>query len=302
MSKKSKIEWTEVTWNPVTGCSKISEGCRNCYAERMTRRLQAMGLEAYQGLLDSKGHFTGRLNLIVKALNEPLKQKKPAIIFVNSMGDLFHERVPFAYIDLVFETIRKCPKHIFQILTKRPQRALQYLLNKEPLPNVWLGVSVEKKDYRHRINILRAIPAAVRFISFEPLIGDICLFNTSGIDWVIAGGETGPGARPMHPYWVRNIRDICEVAGIPFFFKQWGQWVEENKSKIGNQKSKTKDGKERIVLHPNGKINRHPETVSPSHFEMYGAVTMVKTGRRAAGNKLDGKVWQQMPRQEGYYE
>ena len=210
----SRIEWTEVTWNPVTGCSKVSAGCANCYAERMARRLQAMGQPNYARGFQVATHE--------QMVDRPLAWTRPSTVFVNSMGDLFHEDVPADFVSRVFTTMDAAYRHTFQVLTKRSGR-LAALAPVLPWPgNVWAGVSVEAADYVHRIDDLRSTPAAVRFLSLEPLLGPLPELDLTDIDWVIVGGESGPGARPMDPDWVREIRDQCLSAGVPFFFKQWG--------------------------------------------------------------------------------
>ena len=214
MAANSKIEWTECTWNPVTGCTKISEGCRNCYAERMARRLQAMGQSNY------RNGFT--LTLHPHMLEMPLHWRQPRMIFVNSMSDLFHQDVPLEFIRRVFAVMRQATQHQFQILTKRSER-LARLSPKLPWPdNVWMGVTVENSDHAVRIDHLRRTNAGVKFISFEPLLSPIRDIDLSGIDWVIVGGESGPKARPMLPQWAMDIRDQCLTTGVSFFFKQWG--------------------------------------------------------------------------------
>lgn len=222
MATKSTIEWTESTWNPVTGCSKISLGCKNCYAERMAVRLQAMGQTNYANGFDVTVHR--------HALGLPLRWLKPQTVFVNSMSDLFHEAVPQEFILDVFEIMRRAHWHRFQILTKRSGR----LLELDPIlpwgPNIWMGVSVENGDYTFRIDDLRKTRAAIKFLSLEPLLGPLPNLNLDGIDWVIVGGESGLRARPMRPEWVTDIRDQCQKAGVPFFFKQWGG---VNKKKAG---------------------------------------------------------------------
>lgn len=210
----SKIEWTESSWNPLTGCNKVSPGCKHCYAERMARRLQAMGLEKY------RNGFV--LTLHPEVLEDPLHWEKPQLIFVNSMSDLFHENVPLDFIQQIFAVMRRAHWHIFQILTKRAER----LLALDPLvdwpPNVWMGVSVENSDYLYRIHLLRQTHAVIKFLSCEPLLGPLPNLPLEGIHWVIVGGESGPKARPMDPAWAREIRDQCQAARVPFFFKQWG--------------------------------------------------------------------------------
>jgi len=211
---KTTIEWTESTWNPVTGCTRISLGCRHCYAERMARRLQAMGNPRYRNGF--------RLTLHPDQVDLPLRWAKPQMIFVNSMSDLFHSSIPVSFIEDVFGIMQKASHHTFQILTKRSRR-LASLATKLPWPaNVWMGVTVESGDYVSRIHHLRKVPAAVRFLSLEPLLGPMDHLPLDGIHWVIVGGESGPGARPMRAEWARGIRNQCLAAGVPFFFKQWG--------------------------------------------------------------------------------
>ncbi|UVT16285.1 MAG: phage Gp37/Gp68 family protein [Nitrospira sp.] len=214
MAGLSKIEWTEATWNPVTGCDKISPGCKNCYAERLALRLQAAGTRQY------KDGFA--LTLHPESLDVPLGWKKPRVIFVNSMSDLFHRNVPIEFIREVFDVMRAAPQHQFQILTKRADRLAE--LDRE-LPwsdNVWMGVSVESEDYVRRIEHLKQTRARIKFLSLEPLLGPLSHLELKGIDWVIVGGESGPYARSMKPQWVRQIRAQCIEAKVPFFFKQWG--------------------------------------------------------------------------------
>jgi len=214
MAQKTSIEWTESTWNPVTGCTKISPGCKNCYAERMTRRLTAMGQLNYRNGFKLTTH-----NHVVDL---PKNWKKPQTIFVNSMSDLFHEDVPDSFILKVFRSMGEANWHVFQVLTKRSKR-LAKIAQILPWPkNIWIGVSVENEDYRFRIDHLRTIPAYIKFLSCEPLIGPIPEMNLHGIDWVIVGGESGPKSRPMDAVWVTDIRDQCQKSQTPFFFKQWG--------------------------------------------------------------------------------
>ena len=214
MATNSNIEWTEMTWNPVTGCSKISAGCLNCYAEKMAKRLKAMGMERYENGF--------AVTLQPDLLDVPSHWREPRVVFVNSMSDLFHEKVPFYYIKQVFDTMVKCPHHTFQILTKRSKR-LREIAPKLPWPsNIWMGVSVEDARVVRRITDLRSVPAAVHFLSCEPLIGPLDSLLLDGLHWVIVGGESGPGARPMKSEWVRSIFRQCRKADVPFFFKQWG--------------------------------------------------------------------------------
>jgi protein gp37 len=214
MATHSKIEWTQTTWNPVTGCSKVSPGCINCYAERLARRLQAMGQPNY-----AKGF---EVTIHHHMLERPLAWKKPQVIFVNSMSDLFHEQVPFEFIQSVFEVMRNASWHVFQVLTKRSERLVDCAPHINWPANVWMGVSVENEGYTCRIGDLKRTPAAVKFISFEPLLAPVGELDLSGIDWAIVGGESGPHARPMKENWAIDIRDQCLHAHIPFFFKQWG--------------------------------------------------------------------------------
>ena len=222
MAVNSAIEWTESTWNPVTGCTKVSPGCRHCYAERMALRLKGMGQPNY-----SHGF---KVTLHPHAIGLPLAWKKPQMIFVNSMSDLFHADVPEDFIQNVFDVMRRADWHTFQVLTKRSER----LLALDPAlvwpSNVWMGVTVENADYTHRIGHLRRTSAALNFLSIEPLLGPMPGLDLSDIDWVVVGGESGPGARPMDPKWVIDIRDQCLAANVPFFFKQWGGF---NKKKAG---------------------------------------------------------------------
>jgi protein gp37 len=224
MADGSSIEWTEATWNPVTGCTKISAGCKDCYAERMSQRLQAMG----------KPHYSSGFRLAIHedALTIPFRWRSPRLIFVNSMSDLFQERVPLGFIQQVFDVMVACPQHTFQILTKRPHIAAEFA-HALPWPsNVWLGTSVEDGRVLERIDHLRRVPATIRFLSVEPLLGPIPKLPLTDIDWVIVGGESGPGARPMERDWVREIRDRCVAKRVPFFFKQWGG---TNKKKTGRR-------------------------------------------------------------------
>lgn len=214
MASGSSIEWTESTWNPVTGCTKVSPGCAHCYAERMTRRLTAMGLENY------KDGFTPRMHPHVLEL--PLRWKKSQTIFVNSMSDLFHKDVSRDFILKTFDVMNQAHWHTFQVLTKRAERLAGLQGDLPWADNIWMGVSVENADYKRRIDFLRKTKARVKFISFEPLLGDVGEVDLRGIDWAIVGGESGPGARPMDPQWVMGLRDQCLAQGVPFFFKQWG--------------------------------------------------------------------------------
>jgi len=221
---KSKIEWTESTWNPISGCTKISRGCDNCYAERMAIRLKAMGTRGYENGFEVTMH--------PHALEKPLKMKKPQVIFVNSMSDIFHDKIPDAFIVEIFEVMNKAHWHTFQVLTKRPKRLEKIADKLNWTPNIWMGVTVEANEYAYRVDYLRNCPAKTKFLSLEPLIDSVDKLDYSGIDWVIVGGESGPGARSMKKEWVIEIRDRCKKENIDFFFKQWGG---VNKKKLGRQ-------------------------------------------------------------------
>lgn len=214
IAENSNIEWTDSTWNPVTGCTKVSPGCAHCYAERFAKRLQLMGQSRYRNGF--------RLTLHRDLIDEPLRWQKRRLVFVNSMSDLFHEDIPFSFIRRVFDTMNRATRHTFQILTKRAELLAEYAQNLTWTSNIWVGVSVENSKFVWRIDYLRKVPAAVRFLSVEPLLGPIPQLPLTGMHWVIVGGESGPKARPMKPTWVREIRDRCDTANVPFFFKQWG--------------------------------------------------------------------------------
>lgn len=223
MAQGTGIEWTEVTWNPTTGCDRISPGCDNCYALTLARRLKAMGSQKYQNDGDPRTSGPGfGITIHPDALQQPYSWRSPRVVFVNSMSDLFHARVPLAFVRQVFEVITETPQHTYQILTKRSSR-LRKVANQLVWPdNLWIGVSVESDETLYRVDDLRTVPAAVRFLSCEPLIGPLERLDLDGIGWVIAGGESGPNHRPLDSQWVTNIRDKCVSAGVPFFFKQWG--------------------------------------------------------------------------------
>ncbi len=235
MSTKSKIEWTESTWNPVTGCSKISQGCLNCYAERMANRLMHMGQPNYCNGFKVTEH--------PKTLKIPLRWKKPQMVFVNSMSDLFHDEISEDFVLKIFEVMNKAEWHSYQILTKRADHLMELSKRLPWRKNIWLGVTVENAKYKNRIDALRKTGAHIKFLSLEPLLGPVGKLNLHGLDWVIAGGESGPRARHIKPEWVREIRDQCIEQNVPFFFKQWGG-----------------------------------------------------TNKKKAGRELDGKTWDQMPR------
>jgi len=222
MSTLSAIEWTETTWNPVSGCTKISAGCLNCYAERMSKRLKAIGQKRYRNGF--------KLTLHRQALDEPYSWKKPRIVFVNSMSDLFHEKVPFEFIQDVFRVMNENKRHVFQILTKRSGRLVALAPQLKWSENIWMGATVESNDYVSRADDLRKVNCAVKFLSLEPLLGPLPDLDLKKIDWVIVGGESGPGARPIEESWVLEIKRRCQKKSIPFFFKQWGG---VNKKKAG---------------------------------------------------------------------
>lgn len=223
MATNSSIEWTEVTWNPVTGCDRVAAGCDNCYALALAKRLKAMGAEKYQNDGDPRTSGPGfAVTVHPSALDQPRRWRSPKVVFVNSMSDLFHARVPLSFVQDVFAVMKETPQHTYQVLTKRAAR-VEKLADKLDWPgNVWMGVSVESSEVVDRIDHLRAVPAAVRFLSCEPLLTSLPNLDLQGIDWIIAGGESGPRARFMDPSWVFDIRDQCNDAGVAFFFKQWG--------------------------------------------------------------------------------
>lgn len=231
MATSSRIEWTEQTWNPTTGCTKISPGCKHCYVETMAKRLQGMGAPGYDNGF--------RLSLMKDRLEQPLRRCKPTVYFVNSMSDLFHEDIPDEFLDRVFSIIEETPRHTYQILTKRSTRLRRYFSEQAAPRNAWLGVSVENRQNGiPRIDDLRAINSTVRFISAEPLLEDLGEIDLRGIHWMIAGGESGPKARPMKAEWVENIHRQCRHSGISFFFKQWGRWGAD-----GKQRAKKANGR-----------------------------------------------------------
>lgn len=313
---KTKIEWTDTVWNPVVGCSKISAGCTHCYAERMANRLAHIPATAkrYAGVVKG-GRWTGKINTFTDALDEPRHWRKPRMVFVDSMSDLFHERVPFAFILCVYDIMIGCPQHTFQILTKRPDRALEFYRYWENLPihahgqyppkNIWLGVSAENQQAAdERIPILLQIDAAVRFVSCEPSLGPVdmkgwiykngmWLAGDNRIDLVIAGGETGSGARPMHPNWARWLREQCQLAGASFFFKSWGEWLPDSQVAEHNPRhwplfSRRPFG----TLDINGEFT---PGVYPAKFPVDQQVCMYRVGRRNSGGLLDGQEWHQLP-------
>lgn len=305
----TKIEWTQKTWNPIRGCSVVSEGCRNCYAMNFATRFAKTG-ETYEDLAyrnTSGAHWTGKVMFVADHLRDPISWRKPQMVFVNSMSDLFHESIPDEWIDRIFGVMGDCSElreHVFQVLTKRPQRMLEYMntrsrkawnaprMNRSSFPpnNIWLGVSVEdQKTADERIPLLMETPAAVRWVSAEPLLGQIDLESVptmeGSIDWVVVGGESGPGARPMHPDWARSLRNQCVAADVPFFFKQHGEWIGSDQQLA--------DGSDPVLsaceVHhrwPNGKLP------GPPHFGMNYSI---RVGKKAAGRLLDGREWNEYP-------
>ncbi|MEM7681518.1 MAG: phage Gp37/Gp68 family protein [Planctomycetota bacterium] len=234
MAQTSTIEWTDTTWNPVVGCTKVSPGCVNCYAERMAKRLSAISKSLtqqgrnpgrganYQQVVNRQGRWNGSVYLDYGAVEDPLQWRMPRTVFVNSMSDLFHEEVPLEFIQRVFRVMNQCPQHVFQVLTKRPHRTAELAKHLQWTPNIWMGTSVEDARVVHRVHELRRVDAMIRFLSVEPLLGPIPQLPVKDIHWVIVGGESGPGARPMQEGWVRTIQRRCERYDVPFFFKQWG--------------------------------------------------------------------------------
>jgi protein gp37 len=277
----TKIEWTDETWNPVVGCSVDSPGCTNCYAMRLAGgRLRH--LPKYAGLTEqSKAGpvWNGKVRFDEEALMAPFHWRKPRRVFVNSMGDLFHEDVPDEWIDRVFAVMSLSPQHTYQVLTKRAVRLEKLNPDLHWPRNVWMGVSVENADYAYRIQHLRRTDADVKFLSLEPLLGPLEVLNLADIDWVIVGGESGPDARPMHPDWARSIRDQCKEAGVPFFFKQWGAWApwdDDNWSM--------------------------PSGWDDSSFQplpLLGDAEFVFVGKKIAGRLLDGREWNECPEAAG---
>lgn len=304
----TKIEWTERTWNPTVGCTAVSPGCDRCYAAAVAHR----GLtEAHRGLTrKAEGglvEWTGEVRCLPERLGVPLAVRKPTMWFVDSMSDLFHPRVKSMFVAQVWATMARTPQHTYQVLTKRTARA-EALLNNEvmrayvedfakrcdipwPLPNVWLGTSIESDDYLWRADALRRTPAAVRFLSIEPMLGpllSLTAYDLDGIDWVIVGGESGPGARPMHPDWVRDIRDLCVTSETPFFFKQWGAWgpvpasTPASSSVLGHGFF---CADQRWLGATGARATTLPET---GEF-------VARVGKARAGRELDGRTWDEMP-------
>ncbi len=292
----SKIEWTERTWNPSTGCDRVSPGCDHCYALTMAGRLKKMGQPKYQTDGDPATSGPGfGLAIHPDVLDVPLRRRVPTTYFLDSMSDLFHPDVPSDFICQVWEVMGQAQRHTFQVLTKRPQRmaALLSLNTPTPWPNVWAGTSIESDRYVFRARHLRETPAAVRFLSLEPLLGPLPSLDLEGIDWVIVGGESGKGARPMHPDWARDIRDRCVAAGVPFFLKQWGQHGPEGPD--SNRLIVADDG----TTYGLGDLDwpdgpRRGEAIRAGH-DRANLTTMYRVGKKAAGRELDGRTWDEMP-------
>lgn len=296
MGDKSKIEWTDATWNPVSGCTKVSQGCKNCYAERVFPRAYATSARLGREFTDVRCHPV--------RLNQPVRWKRPRKIFVNSMSDLFHEAVPDEFIWDIFDVMFRTHQHTYQILTKRADRMLKFCSSErafaKPLPNVWLGVSVEDQETAdERIPLLLQTPAAVRFVSYEPALGPVDFRLTPNpspltpsLDWVICGGESGPHARPMHPDWARSVRDQCQAAGVPFFFKQWGEWAEVCRRTDGNCVGKYVLEAGDVILRSHGPIER---VAQGGIWERVGGMPMRRVGKKNAGALLDGREWKEFP-------
>jgi protein gp37 len=339
----TKIEWTDESWNPIRGCSRVSEGCRHCYAEKQAARFCGPG-QPYDGLITFHANgenggtlwrgWNGQIMFVEEHLLDPLKWLKPRRIFVNSMSDLFHPGVTDEMLDRIFAVMALSPRHTFQVLTKRPERMQAYIESRRrstststnaslamamwellrrdgkhpssslpegfrwPLPNVWLGVSDEGNQHL-RLDILRQTPAAVRFVSFEPLIFNPGAVDLTGIDWAICGGESGPGARPMHPDWARGLRDQCVAAGVPFFFKQWGEWKGGDQHlSAGHGIKPGSVGPERVRwLQTDGRSA--PCVSSPVGFELGPNNLVTRVGKKATGHLLDGVEWHQFPSPAG---
>jgi protein gp37 len=327
---ESAIEWTGVTLNPTTGCDRVSPGCDNCYALTLAARLKAMGQGKYQRDGDPRTSGPGfGLTIHEDVLSIPYRWRKPQTVFVNSMSDLFHAQVPTEFILRLFKTMRDTPQHTYQILTKRAERMerlmrslawyavteedraagfrgyMPYLMDPlknesmpmglpKPLPKVWLGVSVETPTYYSRIRHLQRTPAAVRFLSCEPLLAPLPDLPLDGIHWVIVGGESGPGARPMHPDWVRDIRDQCQRAGVAFFFKQWGAWTPDRPAgyhRVSGAPDRVgRYSHELVVMEASGAMYDQDDPDSWTR-----CTRLWRVGKKRAGRVLDGRTWDEMP-------
>ncbi|WP_419926024.1 DUF5131 family protein [Candidatus Poriferisocius sp.] len=279
MSDRSTIEWTEATWNPTTGCDQLSPGCDNCYALTLAKRLKAMGNPKYQEDGASRTSGPGfALTLHKDELALPHRWKSPRVIFVNSMSDLFHPEVPDEFIEDVFQVMADTPRHTYQVLTKRSQRLLKLSTRLSWPDNIWMGVSVETDRYCFRVDHLRKVPAAIRFVSAEPLLGELHSLGLDAIDWVIAGGESGANARPMHPSWAFDLRDRCIDTNTAFFFKQWGAWTPRD------------DDNAVLVVNDGTFVAKSDSTLIPG-----SPILMRRVSKSEAGRELEGKTWDQMP-------
>lgn len=285
----TKIEWTDETWNPVTGCQQVSPGCDHCYAKTWAGR--QMG--------EWKGRAFEQVRCHEDRLEIPARRKKPTRFFVNSMSDLFHKDVPDEFIEQVFLVMLGSPQHTFQVLTKRPERMRRFIPSflrffREP-KNAWLGVSVENAGYKWRIDMLRETPAAIRFLSIEPLLGDVGELNLDGIHWVIVGGESGPGARPMHQQWALSILRQCEAANVPFFFKQWGEW--KPLGTLNGIIPLVIGDKRRAVVFRDGTLvtDKTLLTVPAEKYARANAEMIERVGKKKAGRELAGRTWDEYP-------
>lgn len=304
MSQRSSIEWTEATWNPVTGCTKVSTGCDRCYAETFAERFRGVSGHPYEQGFD--------LRFWPERLEQPLAWRRPRVVFVNSMSDLFHQRVPKQFVDRVLDTIRRTPQHTYQVLTKRPGKmaSVMHQLQPDPLPNLWLGTSVENDAYIARVDLLRETPAAVRFLSLEPLVGAVPSLDLTDVDWVIVGGESGHGARPMHPQWARHVRDLASAASVPFFLKQWGAWIPlapaywSGDHPLAHEREQTIPASQQrtvVAVEPDGSLacGRGSAGEWSKQPPSAGAWWMARTSKKQAGRLLDGLAWDEMPTGSG---
>ena len=290
MAANSSIEWTETTWNPTTGCDRISSGCDHCYALTLAKRLKAMGSPKYQTDGDPRTSGPGfGVAAHPSALRDPYTWRKPRRVFVNSMSDLFHARIPTDFVRQVFDVMVDTPQHTYQVLTKRPHRLARIASGLPFPPNVWIGTSVENAAVFDRIDSLRQVPAAVRFLSCEPLLGPLTGINLDRIGWVICGGESGPGARPMHPDWARTLRDVCVASGVPFFFKQHGDWAPAG---IGVHVGVSRETEwSRHDIRP----EQHWFPGHTADDQRFTHTIVEKVGKKAAGRVLDGRTWDEYP-------
>lgn len=300
---KSNIEWTEDVWNPLTGCTRIGAGCKHCYAERMSKRLIAMGREEYAGTVDEKGHWTGKINLLPERLNDPISWKKPRRIFVNSMSDLFHKDVPQSFINQVVQVMQNAPQHTYLVLTKRYDRPFMALYPQDASPQIYIGFSIcNQADADKALEYLRMVDRDGRntWVSYEPALGPINWSGFEFIKWMVCGGESGPQARPMHPSWAGWTRNWCKINKIPFFFKQWGEWmpVADLYSDDGSDKAFEYMDHWVAQVEPNGYIpvmSKFNEEGWCKYQPCPGSWFMAKVGKKRAGRLLDGEVWDQYP-------